>query len=132
MKEAVEEEKEDFARSSSMRRTSTINHDRLKPAAQLDQIDIEETYEELDDFMADILLKVMKEFNIQEKWSNLLAEFVDRAINTVKPSSFAFKDSIDITKYVKIQLVQFKDTSKSAYVNGVVINKSIAHKRMKW
>lgn len=82
--------------------------------------------------MADILLKVMKEFNIHERWSHLLAEFVERAINTVKPSSFVFRDSIDITKYVKIQLVQFKDTSKSAYVNGVIINKSIADKRMKW
>ena len=29
-------------------------------------------------------------------------------------------------------MVQYKDTSKSKYVNGVVIRKSIAHKRMKW
>jgi len=43
-----------------------------------------------------------------------------------------FKDSIDITKYVKIQLVEYKDTSKSKYLNGVVINKSIAHRGMKW
>jgi len=33
-------------------------------------------------------------------------------------------------EYIKIQLLPFKDTSKSAYVNGVVIKKSIAHNRM--
>lgn len=87
----------------------------------------------LDDFLEQIRVKVIKEFNLDEKkWSSLLAEFVLKAIHTVKPSSFAFKDSIDITDYVKIQLVQFKDTSKSKYLNGVVIKKSIAHKRMNW
>lgn len=75
----------------------------------------------------------MKEFELDEvKWSSLLSDFIDEAIHTVKPSSYAFKDSIDITKYVKITLVQYKDTSKSAYLNGVAINKSIANKRMKW
>ena len=48
----------------------------------------------------------MKEFDInRDKWAGILAEFVLKAINTVKPSSFNFQDSIDITKYVKIQLV---------------------------
>lgn len=60
----------------------------------------------------------------------MLADLVTRAIKTVQPSSFVFKDSIDITKYIKIQLIHYKDTSKSKYLNGVVVNKSIAHKRM--
>jgi chaperonin GroEL (HSP60 family) len=75
----------------------------------------------------------MKEFEINDKkWSDLLQEFLERAIQTVKPSSFTFKDSIDITKYIKITLVEYKDTSKSRYLNGVVIKKSIANKRMAW
>ena len=97
----------------------------------------EEEFDELDNhldvFLRDIREKVMQEFKLdEEKWSGLLEEFVNKAIFTVKPSSFVFRDSIDITKYIKIQLVQFKDSSKSKYLNGVVINKSIAHKRMKW
>lgn len=75
----------------------------------------------------------MKEFDLdEEKWGSLLQQYLVRAIQTVKPFSFTLKDSIDITKYVKITLVQFKDQSKCKYLNGVVINKSIANKRMKW
>jgi T-complex protein 1 subunit gamma len=94
---------------------------------------VEDPSSHLDEFLEQIRVKVIKEFNLDEKkWSSLLAEFVLKAIHTVKSSSFTFKDSIDITEYVKIQLVQYKDTSKSKYLNGVVIKKSIAHKRMKW
>ena len=83
-------------------------------------------------YLDDIRERTLKEFKIDAgKWSSLLASFVEKAIKTVKPSSFTFKDSIDITDYVKIQLVKYKDNSKSKYVDGVVLKKSIAHKRMK-
>jgi hypothetical protein len=59
--------------------------------------------ENLENNLNDIRIKIMHEFQLNEgKWSGLLAEFINRAIETVKPSSFSFKDSIDITKYVKI------------------------------
>ena len=76
---------------------------------------------------------MFEEFKLDvPKWSDLVAEYTNRAIKTVKPSSYSFKDSIDITKYIKIQLVQYKDHSKIKYLNGAVINKNIAHRRMKW
>ena len=40
------------------------------------------------------------------------------------------KNSMDICKYVKIQLIEYKDTSKCRYVNGVVIKKGVADRRM--
>ena len=74
----------------------------------------------------------MDEFDInKEKWSDLLSKYIKEAIYTVRPFSFKYKDSIDITEYVKIQLINHRDTSKSKYVNGVVIKKSIAHNRMR-
>jgi len=83
-------------------------------------------------FMDDILNRVMTEFQIdQQKWDAILKDFVRQAIQTVKPWSTKLKDSIDITKYVKIQLIQYKDTSKCKYINGVVLKKSVAHSRMK-
>ena len=82
--------------------------------------------------MDDILNRVMTEFQIdQQKWDAILKDFVRQAIQTVKPWSTKLKDSIDITKYVKIQLIQYKDTSKCKYINGVVLKKSVAHSRMK-
>lgn len=54
-------------------------------------------------FMDDILFRVMTEFEIDKvKWTNYLREFVRKAIQTVRPWSTKLKDSIDITKYVKI------------------------------
>ena len=82
--------------------------------------------------MDDILNRVMTEFQIdKQKWDAILKNFVRQAIQTVKPWSTKLKDSIDITKYVKIQLIQYKDTSKCKYINGVVLKKSVAHSRMK-
>lgn len=64
---------------------------------------VEDPSSHLDEFLEQIRVKVIKEFNLDEKkWSSLLAEFVLKAIHTVKSSSFTFKDSIDITEYVKI------------------------------
>ena len=61
----------------------------------------------------------------------ILSPMVRKAIHSVKPWSTKLKDSIDIAKYVKIQLIQYKDASKCKYINGVVLKKSIAHCRMK-
>jgi len=61
----------------------------------------------------------------------ILAPMVRKAIHSVKPWSTKLKDSIDIAKYVKILLIQYKDESKCRYINGVVLKKSIAHNRMK-
>ena len=55
------------------------------------------------EYLADIRTRVMREFDLDEvKWSDILSEFVIKAINTVRPWSFKCNDSIDITKYVKI------------------------------
>ena len=63
---------------------------------------VEDRYAELDndhalmqnhlyEYLQDIRERVLKEFDIDyEKWSEILAEFVIKAINTVKPSSFGF------------------------------------------
>ena len=98
-----------------------------------DKFEMEDMMEKaLYEYLADIRTRVMREFDLDEaKWSDILAEFVIKAINTARPWSFKCNDSIDITKYVKIQLIEYKDTSKCKYVNGVVMKKSIAHVRMK-
>ena len=68
----------------------------------------DDPYEELmhtslHEYMADIRERVIKEFELDHaKWSDILSQFVLRAIQTVRPWSYKCSDSIDITKYVKI------------------------------
>ena len=54
-----------------------------------------------------------------------------RAVEKVKPSSRLRGDFMDINNYVKIKIIDWKDGSKSKYINGLVLNKNIASRRMK-
>ena len=81
-----------------------FNDNESNDASEPDQDEIRE--KALYEYLADIRERVMKEFDLdQKKWSDILSEFVIKAINTVRPWSFKCNDSIDITKYVKIQLI---------------------------
>ena len=64
------------------------------------------------------------------KWESMLTEFVMKAVEAVKPSSRMLGDPMDINECIKIKIIDWKDNSKSAYVNGIVMSKSIASKRM--
>mmetsp|Transcript_42700 Transcript_42700/g.41020 ORF Transcript_42700/g.41020 Transcript_42700/m.41020 type:complete len:84 (-) Transcript_42700:1048-1299(-) len=52
------------------------------------------------------------------------------AVKSIQPSSRLLNDSIDINKFIKIFPLEWKNQSKSEYVNGVVFTKNVAHKRM--
>ena len=65
-----------------------------------------------------------------DKWEKMLTEFVMKAVEQVKPSSRMFGDSMDINECIKVKIIDWKDNSKSAYINGIVMSKSIASKRM--
>ena len=66
----------------------------------------------------------------QEKWEKLLTQFVMKAVEQVKPSSRMLGDSMDINECIKVKIIDWKDNSRSAYINGIVMSKSIASKRM--
>ena len=65
-----------------------------------------------------------------DKWERMLTEFVMTAVEQVKPSSRLYGDSMDINECIKVKIIDWKDNSKSAYINGIVMSKSIASKRM--
>ena len=60
----------------------------------------------------------------------MLTNFVMKAVEQVKPSSRMLGDSMDINEYVKVKIIDWKDNSRSSYINGIVMSKSIASKRM--
>lgn len=63
-------------------------------------------------------------------WGAHLHKFVIQAVDSVKPSSRYLKDSMDFNKFVEIQLLDHCDASKSQYVNGSVVMKNLADRRM--
>ncbi len=66
-----------------------------------------------------------------EKWGKKLLEFVSTAVDNVRPSSRLLNDPIDFNYFIKIKIINYFDNSRSAYINGVVMSKNLADKRMK-
>lgn len=66
----------------------------------------------------------------QDKWGSKLFEFVRTAVEQVKPSTRRH-DPMDFNHFIKIKVINYEDNSKSAYINGIVLSKNIADKRMK-
>lgn len=64
------------------------------------------------------------------KWHSLVFGFVTKAAEQVRPSSRLLNDSLDINQYIKIKIIDWRDQSKSAYVNGIVMTKNLADRRM--
>lgn len=57
--------------------------------------------------------------------------FVKQAVESIRPSSRILNDTMNLNDFVKIKLINWKDQSMSQYVNGVVMTKNLADRRMK-
>jgi hypothetical protein len=67
----------------------------------------------------------------QEKWGSKLLEYTLKAVENVRPSSRYMSDSMVFNQFIKIKLINWVDSSKSVYINGLVISKNLADKRMR-
>jgi chaperonin GroEL (HSP60 family) len=66
------------------------------------------------------------------KWHSMLYGFVIKATERIRPSSRLLNDSMDFNNYVKIKIVEWRDSSLSQYVNGIVFSKTVADRRMNY
>ena len=48
----------------------------------------------------------------------------------MKPSSRILNDSMNINSFIKIKIINYHDNSKSNYINGIVLSKNLADRRM--
>lgn len=62
----------------------------------------------------------------------MLYGFVIKATERIRPSSRLLNDSMDFNDYVKVKIVEWRDSSLSQYVNGIVFSKTVADRRMKY
>ena len=67
----------------------------------------------------------------QEKWGAKLLEYTLKAVENVRPSSRYMSDSMVFNQFIKIKLINWEYSSKSAYINGMVISKNLSDKRMR-
>ena len=79
----------------------------------------------------EIVQRVLVKQRINASWQEMLNEYVYKAVTTVKPSSRLLNDSMDFTNFIKIKLIEWKNSQKSQYINGVVISHNVADKRMR-
>ncbi len=64
------------------------------------------------------------------KWFKIVYGLVTQATELIKPSTRLLQDSMDINDYIKIKIIEWRDSSQSKYVNGLVFSKTVADKRM--
>lgn len=64
------------------------------------------------------------------KWYKIVYGLVTQATELIKPSTRLLQDSMDINDYIKIKIIEWRDSSQSKYVNGLVFSKTVADKRM--
>ena len=64
------------------------------------------------------------------KWHSTLYGFVIKATERVWPSSKLLNDKMNFNDFVKIKVIEWKDSSMTRYVKGIVFSKTVADRRM--
>lgn len=66
-----------------------------------------------------------------EEWSNRLIPLLEYIIITVRTDTIRTTDLMDITEYVKIKTIIYKNNELTGIINGVVCNKTTSDRKMK-
>ena len=91
---------------------------------------IETNYETIvKNFLGTILIREGRQF--YENWFQILFKLITKAISKLSPSFRDIKDSLDINDYIKIKILKYKDQSKCRLIDGYVLTKNVASKKMK-
>ena len=77
-----------------------------------------------------LIKQLIKEEEVEENWFDIIKKFTNEACSKIRPR-IKKGDLMDIREYVKVKIIPDGNINDSAYINGVVFNKNIAHKRLK-
>ena len=61
------------------------------------------------------------ENNIVLEWKNIIYKIIIEVINNLRNSYLFLDDQLDINKYIKIKLIEYKNNSLSEVIPGLVI-----------
>ena len=91
---------------------------------------IENIYEIIvQNFLETILQREGKK--LYDNWFQIIYKLITKAISKLSPSFRDIKDSLDINDYIKIKTIIYKDQSKCRLIDGYVLTKNVASKKMK-
>ena len=91
---------------------------------------IENIYEIIvQNFLETILQREGKK--LYDNWFQIIYKLITKGISKLSPSFRDLKDSLDINDYIKIKTIIYKDQSKCRLIDGYVLTKNVASKKMK-
>ncbi|CAG9319607.1 unnamed protein product [Blepharisma stoltei] len=73
---------------------------------------------------------LLLELGINQAWESTIIKIVKQIVSTLCPSIRYRQDAMSIASYLKFVLVKYSDDSLTKYINGVIIKKNTANKRM--
>ena len=76
-----------------------------------------------------VLTTILINHGLYDQWFEVLSNMLVESIDIVQPNVLG-KDDCDITQYIKIQKIPFKDQSVSRLIKGAVLRKNFMNKKM--
>ena len=70
--------------------------------------------------------------NVVEKWKDIIFNLIKETITNLHPSSRYLDDSLNINNYIKIKLIQYKDTSECKVIQGYVMQHNKKGKNVRY
>jgi len=74
--------------------------------------------------------QLLQSEQLDQKWFDIIMKIVKRACENIRPQ-VKQGDKMDIRNYVKVKLIPEGDISETRYIEGVVFNKNLIHKKMR-
>jgi hypothetical protein len=81
-------------------------------------------------FIAERCSRLITSENLTEEWFEVILRYTTEAIRRIWPNVRYHNDSMNINKYLRIQLIDHPDSSLCDYINGVAFFKDVIHKKM--
>ena len=80
--------------------------------------------------MDNIIDYIFKAAGVSATWNDALRDHIIRAMDEVQPDTVTDNDSMDISQYIKVKRIPYVDQSETEYIQGLLIRKNTASKKM--
>ena len=118
----------EYCKKAEQEREDNLRFLRLNIESEKENLKNLNTYSEI--LIRSIIEQILKSEGLMEKWLKLVYYLTMKTINNVSPTFQDLKDSLNINDYVKIKLIDYKDSSLSRFIDGYAMNKNVCSKKM--
>jgi len=91
------------------------------------------TFELIIKTLINYVLKInFNDTKVVEKWNDIIFNLIKETITNMHPSARYLDDSLNINDYIKIKLIQYKDTSECKVIQGYVMQHNKKGKNVRY